>query len=48
MIQTRLLQENFEVLEVIEVGWMVCIFVFLMVATVVDIFDGVCRDEQRK
>ena len=41
-------QRNFEVLEVIGVGWFTSIFVFLIVATAADIVDGVCRNEQQK
>ena len=45
-IWTSPLQGIFEVLEVISLGWFTSIFVFLIVTTAVDIFDGVCRDER--
>ena len=44
--QTILLQGNLEGWEVIEVGWSTSIFGFLVVASGVDMLDGVCEDKQ--
>jgi hypothetical protein len=46
LVWMKLLQGNFEVSEAIDVGWFTSIFVFLIVATAVDIFVGVCSNER--